>query len=64
MVEVINVKPDDPKSYIEPLTWISDNEGYLNPAFGDGLTVRKKRVKDLKIRVAGDYLFEDVYLSS
>jgi peptide/nickel transport system substrate-binding protein len=63
MFEVINLKPDDPQSYVEPLSWISNNEGYLNPAFGDGLLVRKKRVKDLKIRVAGDYLFEDAYLS-
>lgn len=63
MFEVINMKPDDPRSYDKPLTWISKNEGYLNPAFGDGLLVRKKTVKNLRIRTAGDYLFDSAYLA-
>jgi peptide/nickel transport system substrate-binding protein len=64
MFEQINLKPDDPSVYAEPLTWIANNEGYLNPGFGDGLTVRKKRVKNLRIRKAGDYVFEHAYVES
>jgi peptide/nickel transport system substrate-binding protein len=58
MQDEINLKPDDPTVYAAPLTWIADNEGYYNPALADGLTVRKNRVHDLRIRTAGDYDFQ------
>jgi peptide/nickel transport system substrate-binding protein len=58
MQDEINLKPDDPTVYAAPLTWIANNEGYYNPALADGLTVRKNRVHDLRIRTAGDYDFQ------
>jgi len=63
MQEEINLKPDDPTVYAAPLTWISNNEGYYNPAFADGLTVRKNRVHDLRIRTAGDYDYQYAWVS-